>query len=104
MYFQRLQFFTYLQLYARCNVDRTMKQQKKLKLAVLIDADNVPYSNIKGMLRRSSKVWNSYFQRIHGDWISQLYQAGKQSYSKMQLHPIQQYSYTVGKIQATQHS
>ena len=27
-----------------------MDHNKELKLAVLIDADNVPYSNVKGMM------------------------------------------------------
>jgi hypothetical protein len=28
---------------------------KELKLAVLIDADNVPYSNVKGMMEEIAK-------------------------------------------------
>ncbi|MFT5964906.1 MAG: hypothetical protein ACI9L6_001658, partial [Flavobacterium sp.] len=31
------------------------ENSKELKLAVLIDADNVPYSNIKGMMEEIAK-------------------------------------------------
>jgi len=33
-----------------------MKNTKDLKLAVLIDADNIPYSNISGMLAEIAKL------------------------------------------------
>ena len=37
-----------------------MEFTKDLRLAVLIDADNVPYSNIKGMLEEIAKYGNSH--------------------------------------------
>jgi hypothetical protein len=41
---------------------------KDLRLAVLIDADNVPYSNIKGMLEEMAKYGTPTFKRIYADW------------------------------------
>jgi hypothetical protein len=39
---------------------------KELKLAVLIDADNVPYSNVKGMMEEIAKFGTQL--RIYADW------------------------------------
>ena len=41
-----------------------MNQTKDLKFAVLIDADNVPYSNIKGILEEIAKYGTPTFKRI----------------------------------------
>ena len=41
---------------------------KEQKLAVLIDADNVPYANIKGMLEEIAKYGILTIKRIYGDW------------------------------------
>ena len=38
------------------------------KLAVLIDADNVPYANVKEMLEEISKSGTPTVKRIYGDW------------------------------------
>ena len=45
-----------------------MKEKNDLKLAVLIDADNIPYSNIKGMLDEIAKLGIPTIKRIYGDW------------------------------------
>ena len=45
-----------------------MKQTNDLKLAVLIDADNVPYSNIRGVLDEITKLGTPTIKRIYGDW------------------------------------
>ena len=41
-----------------------MKDNKDLKLAVLIDADNIPYSNVKGMLNEIAKFGIPTIKRI----------------------------------------
>ena len=41
---------------------------KELKLAVLIDADNVPYSNVKGMMEEITKYGTPTTKRIYADW------------------------------------
>jgi hypothetical protein len=38
------------------------------KLAVLIDADNVPYANIKEMLDEIAKIGTPTIKRIYADW------------------------------------
>ena len=45
-----------------------MEQIRDLRLAVLIDADNVPYSNIKEMLEEIAKYGTPTFKRIYADW------------------------------------
>ena len=40
----------------------------ELKLAVLIDADNVPYSNVKGMMQEIAKFGTPTTKRIYADW------------------------------------
>ena len=41
---------------------------KELKIAVLIDADNVPYSNVKGMMEEIAKFGIPTTKRIYADW------------------------------------
>lgn len=74
-----------------------MDTGKELKLAVLIDADNVPYSNIKGMLEEVAKYGTPTFKRIYGDWTKPTLSGWKTVLLENAITPIQQYSYTVGK-------
>ena len=45
-----------------------MNQNKELKIAVLIDADNIPYSNVKGMMEEIAKYGTPTTKRIYADW------------------------------------
>jgi hypothetical protein len=45
-----------------------MQTLNDLRLAVLIDADNIPYSNVKGMFEEIAKYGTPTFKRIYGDW------------------------------------
>ena len=74
-----------------------MENTKELKLAVLIDADNVPYSNIKGMLEEIAKYGSPTFKRIYGDWTKPTLSGWKTVLLENAISPIQQYSYTTGK-------
>lgn len=74
-----------------------MTENKDLKLAVLIDADNVPYSNIKGMLDEIAKIGIPTIKRIYGDWTKPTVSGWKQPLLEHAITPIQQYSYTTGK-------
>lgn len=74
-----------------------MREGKDLLLAVLIDADNVPYSNIKGMLDEIAKFGNPTIKRIYGDWTKPTVSGWKQPLLEHAITPIQQYSYTTGK-------
>jgi uncharacterized LabA/DUF88 family protein len=70
---------------------------KDLRLAVLIDADNVPYSNIKGMLEEIAKYGNPTFKRIYADWTKPTVSGWKSVLLEYAITPIHQYSYTTGK-------
>lgn len=68
-----------------------------LRLAVLIDADNIPYSNVKGMLEEIAKYGTPTFKRIYGDWTKPTISGWKSVLLENAITPIQQYSYTKGK-------
>jgi len=70
---------------------------KELKLAVLIDADNVPYSNVKGMMEEIAKFGTPTTKRIYADWTKPNANGWKAVLLEHAITPIQQYSYTVGK-------
>jgi hypothetical protein len=72
-------------------------RSKELRLAVLIDADNVPYSNVKGMMEEIAKYGTPTFKRIYGDWTKQTTSGWKSVLLQNAITPIQQYGYTVGK-------
>jgi hypothetical protein len=74
-----------------------MDMTNELKLAVLIDADNIPYANIKGMLEEIAKYGTPTFKRIYGDWTRPSLSGWKAVLLENAITPIQQYSYTKGK-------
>lgn len=74
-----------------------MDARPELRLAVLIDADNVPYNNVKGMLEEIAKLGTPTFKRIYGDWTKPTTSGWKSVLLENAVTPIQQYSYTSGK-------
>jgi len=74
-----------------------MKERTDQKLAVLIDADNIPYSNIKGMLDEIAKLGTPTIKRIYADWTKPTVSGWKPALLEHAITPIQQYSYTQGK-------
>jgi uncharacterized LabA/DUF88 family protein len=74
-----------------------MEQIKELRLAVLVDADNIPYANIKGMMEEIAKYGTPTFKRIYGDWTKPTLTGWKSVLLENAITPIQQYSYTIGK-------
>ncbi len=74
-----------------------MELQKDIRLAVLIDADNVPYSNVKGVMEEIAKYGTPTFKRIYGDWTKPTVSGWKSVLLENAITPIQQYSYTQGK-------
>lgn len=67
------------------------------KLAVLIDADNVPYANVKEMLEEISKNGTPTIKRIYADWTKPNLSGWKNVLLENAITPIQQYAYTTGK-------
>lgn len=74
-----------------------MSDKKELKLAVLIDADNVPYSNVKGLMEEIAKYGTPTTKRIYADWTKPNASGWKSVLLEHAITPIQQYSYTTGK-------
>ena len=74
-----------------------MQTLNDLRLAVLIDADNIPYSNVRGMLEEIAKYGTPTFKRIYGDWTKPTISGWKSVLLENAITPIQQYSYTKGK-------
>jgi uncharacterized LabA/DUF88 family protein len=70
---------------------------KDERLAVLIDADNVPYANIKEMLEEIAKNGTLTIKRIYADWTKPTVSGWKNVLLENAITPIQQYSYTTGK-------
>jgi len=74
-----------------------MQNNNELRFAVLIDADNVPYANVKGMMEEIAKYGTPTFKRIYGDWTKPTVSGWKSVLLENAITPIQQYSYTTGK-------
>lgn len=72
-------------------------KSKELRLAVLIDADNVPYANVKAMMEEIAKYGTPTFKRIYADWTKPNTSGWKAVLLVNAITPIQQYGYTVGK-------
>ena len=70
---------------------------KDLRLAVLIDADNVPYANVKEMFEEIAKYGTPTFKRIYADWTKPTVSGWKKVLLENAITPIQQYSYSTGK-------
>ena len=74
-----------------------MQSLNDLRLAVLIDADNVPFSNVKGMMEEIARYGTPTFKRIYGDWTRPTISGWKSVLLENAITPIQQYGYTKGK-------
>src|SRR5210317_2196055 len=68
-----------------------------LKLAVLIDGNNVPSAYIKEMMEEITKYGNPTIKRIYGDWTKPILSKWKNLLLENAITPIQQYAYTSGK-------
>jgi hypothetical protein len=68
-----------------------------IKLAVLIDADNIPSANIGEMLEEIAKYGTPTYKRIYGDWTKSNLDHWKKVLLDNSIIPIQQYAYTLGK-------
>ncbi len=68
-----------------------------LKLAVLIDGDNIPSAYVKEMMEEIAKYGNPTIKRIYGDWTKPNLSKWKNILLENAITPIQQYGYTTGK-------
>ncbi len=74
-----------------------METKQDLKLAVIIDAENVPSKNVKGMMEEIAKYGIPTFKRIYGDWTKPNTFGWKNVLLENAITPVQQYGYTTGK-------
>ncbi len=71
--------------------------ETELKLAVLIDGDNIPSSYVKEMMEEIAKYGNPTIKRIYADWTKPVLSRWKNIILENAITPIQQYNYTTGK-------
>ncbi len=71
--------------------------ESDLKLAVLIDGDNIPSAYVKEMMEEIAKYGNPTIKRIYADWTKPTLSKWKNVLLENAVIPIQQYGYTVGK-------
>lgn len=69
----------------------------EMRLAVLIDADNIPHDRLSGMMKEIARYGTPTIKRIYGDWTKPDLRGWKNLLLMNALTPIQQYRYTVGK-------
>lgn len=69
----------------------------EVKLAVLIDGDNIPSAYVKEMMEEIAKYGNPTIKRIYGDWTKPHLAKWKNVLLENAVNPIQQYGYTQGK-------
>lgn len=74
-----------------------MQKRNDDRIAVLIDADNIPYHAISGILREITRYGTPTIKRIYGDFTRQSTSGWKSHLLSHAITPIQQYSYTTGK-------
>lgn len=74
-----------------------MTNQNNLRLAVLIDADNVPRDALKSSMEEIAIYGTPTIKRIYGDWTSPNIGGWKQALLENAVTPVQQYGYTTGK-------
>ena len=76
---------------------KSLTTHTNLRLAVLIDADNVPRDSLKSAMEEIAIYGTPTIKRIYGDWTSPNVGGWKQSLLENAVTTIQQYGYTTGK-------
>ena len=71
--------------------------EKDLRLAVLIDADNASRTAMKDVMAEVAVYGTPTIKRIYGDWTSPNMASWKAILLECAITPIQQYGYTTGK-------
>lgn len=74
-----------------------MIEDKDRCLAVLIDAENIPYKRINEIMIEIATYGMPTIKRIYGDWTDNAVKGWKKILLENAITPIQQYSYTSGK-------
>ena len=72
-------------------------QQSKLKIALLIDADNAPASKIEAIVSETAKYGVANIRRAYGNWKSSILKSWEECLHEYAIRPVQQFDYTKGK-------
>ena len=72
-------------------------EEGKVRLAVLIDADNAQASVIGAILAEVAKFGEATVRRIYGDFTSPASASWKNVLQKHAIKPVQQFAYSTGK-------
>lgn len=70
---------------------------KDVRLAVLIDADNVSPHHVQNMMEEIARYGNPTIKRIYGDWTRPHLAKWKSQLLDYAISPVQQFGYTTGK-------
>ncbi|MCD7775414.1 MAG: NYN domain-containing protein, partial [Clostridiales bacterium] len=72
-------------------IEEPKTSSSDIKFAVLIDADNIPYSYIRGILSEIARYGTPTIKRIYGDWTRPDLSGWKRVLLEYAIAPIQQY-------------
>ncbi len=72
-------------------------KDRGLRLALLIDADNISHHYIKGLMQEVAVYGIPTIKRIYGDWTRPNLSGWKPQLLDYAITPIQQFGYTYGK-------
>lgn len=70
---------------------------KEMKIALLIDCDNVSYKSIDGVLNELANYGIVNIRKAYGDWKSPNLQGWEGKLHPFAITPVQQFAYTTGK-------
>lgn len=72
-------------------------QQSKLRIALLIDADNAPAAKIEAILAEVAKYGVANVRRAYGNWKNPGLKSWEACLHEYAIRPMQQFDYTKGK-------
>ncbi len=70
---------------------------QEIRIAVLIDADNISHHYVQPMMQEIARYGNPTIKRIYGDWTKPNLAGWKNHLLDYALSPVQQFAYTTGK-------
>lgn len=70
---------------------------ERIRIALLIDCDNVSHNSIEGVLEELAKSGMVNVRHAHGDWNSPLLSGWIERLHPHAIRPMQQFAYTKGK-------
>lgn len=73
------------------------ENSRGIRLAVLIDADNISHHYIKGLMQEVAVYGTPTIKRIYGDWTRPNLSGWKPLLLDYAITPVQQFGYTYGK-------